>query len=361
MKSAMLLPTLPTITSDDKQLQLAKTLWVEGDWEALAALSDEIDNKARNIQFNAYIAAAFAQLGHREKAEEYWQRIDQSEVLEKNDKLWCYRLLISGVHNTLARARDISYETKQSYEHLQRAASLVFTGPEQRLVVRIRKQTQFEHNYSYCYRKQDVDIKENLFIDCGGYDGCSVIKFLLKNPGYDVVSFEANPELWKYYKKLPTQLVKKAVYDYDGIIEFTLDPIDADGSSLIKEKIIDFNQKVKNEDCPKLQVECIDLSKEIESYSKTYKNIVLKLDVEGAEYAILEKMLADETLKYISHLYAEFHWNKIGMKKEKHDILIESVSRYVKVDSWDAQEFGVHKRDNAAFKRRSAILAIFES
>ena len=361
MKSAMLLPTMTTSTPDSEYLQLAKTLWVEGEWEALVTLADNVEENAKNIELNAYLSAAFAQLGNREKAEEYWQRVMHSEVAEKSEKLWCYRLLISGVHNILARARDVNDEIKQSHEHLQSAASLVFSGPEQRLVVRVRKHTQLKHVYSNIYRKQDKGVKENLFIDCGGYDGCSVIKFLLKNPGYDVVSFEANPELWEYYKKLPTKLVKKAVYDHDGIIEFTLDPIDADGSSLIKEKVIDFNQKVKNEDCPKLQVECIDLSKEIENYAKTYKNIVLKLDVEGAEYAILEKMLADETLKYISHLYAEFHWNKIGMKKEEHDILIEAVSRHVKVDNWDAQEFGVHKRDNSAFKRRSAILAIFES
>lgn len=144
MKSAMLLPTMPTSTSDDKQLQLAKTLWVEGDWEALAALSDEIDNKARNIQFKAYIAAAFAQLGEREKAAVYLLQHWGSEVAETSDKLWCYRLLISGVHNSLARARVVNGEIIKSQDHWFKSVDQVISGPQQRLAEQIRAKHQLK-------------------------------------------------------------------------------------------------------------------------------------------------------------------------------------------------------------------------
>ncbi|EKD09760.1 FkbM family methyltransferase [Limnospira platensis] len=198
--------------------------------------------------------------------------------------------------------------------------------------------------------------KSALFIDCGGYDGCSAIKFLMSHLNYDCVSFEPNPDLWDYYTDIPTKLIKKAVFTYDGIIEFTVDPVDADGSSLLTDKKIDFHGKVSNENCPVITVDCIDLSAFISQVSQIYPKIILKLDVEGAEYDILEKMVQERTVRHIDKLYCEFHWHKVNIPKERHDKLITKLEEFIEIDNWDGQDMSVHNKEVSHHKIRYNIL-----
>lgn len=175
-----------------------------------------------------------------------------------------------------------------------------------------------------------------LFIDCGGYDGCSVLKFLLAFPEYDAVTFEPSPDLWRYYDDLPTTLVRKAAYVRDGYVSFRIDPVDGDGSTLVEGKKVDFHEEIKNEDCPVIDVPCIDLSAYIARMAQSYDRIVLKLDVEGAEYEILEKMLADHTLADVDQLFCEFHYDKIGMSLERHRDVVARAGRATNIEAWDA-------------------------
>ena len=41
--------------------------------------------------------------------------------------------------------------------------------------------------------------------------------------------------------------------------------------------------------------------------------MILKLDVEGAEYDILEKMIRDRSIERLAHLFIEWHWNKVAV------------------------------------------------
>ncbi|MEI2423320.1 FkbM family methyltransferase, partial [Arthrospira platensis SPKY2] len=198
--------------------------------------------------------------------------------------------------------------------------------------------------------------KSALFIDCGGYDGCSAIKFLMSHLNYDCVSFEPNPDLWDYYTDIPTKLIKKAVFTYDGTIEFTVDPVDADGSSLLPDKKIDFYGKVSNENCPVITVDCIDLSAFISQVSQIYPKIILKLDVEGAEYDILEKMVQERTVRHIDQLYCEFHGHKVNVPKERHDQLISTLQKSIKIEEWDGQDMAIHTKAIAHKRIRENVL-----
>ncbi|MFH4486761.1 FkbM family methyltransferase [Vibrio metschnikovii] len=198
-------------------------------------------------------------------------------------------------------------------------------------------------NWYKNYIANNLDVKNGLFIDCGGYDGCSVIKYLSQNPTFDAVTFEPNPELWKYYKNIPTKLIKKAVYSHNRKKKFIIDPFDYDGSTLIKQKMVDFHQRLDNKKCPSIVVECIDLSRFINDMSKEYSIIVLKLDVEGAEYDILEKLIKDKTIDLVYKIYAEFHWKKMNMEIERHQYIYDSVSLLMSIDFWDAKDYSIHR------------------
>lgn len=327
-------------------------LWLFGNWTELAEIAIPQDNP----ELCCYKAAALFQLSRADDA-----RLFLADCVY--DKQLLLNLLVSGVYNNLARAHAVLNSVNPSDQYFIKSLSMVNPIVYDESMTRARKAEQLSqlkmyHRWLPLGEHESINRKNKLFIDCGGHDGCSVIQFLLENPDYDVISFEANPELWVYYDNLPTTLIKKAVYDYDGEVEFLLDPIDADGSSLIKDKKIDFTDKVSNEDCPRIIVPCVDLSGFIARESKKYDKVVLKLDVEGAEYAILTKMLKDDTMKLVSHLFAEFHWNKIGLSEEEHNAIVESVGKFVSISYWDANCFSVHKKKQRFLDGREILKGV---
>lgn len=332
-------------------------LYTLGDWASI--VDTYVPQEEMVDRIFCFKLAALYQLGRIEEARSL---INQNSIVEKE---FLKRLLLSGVYNCLAKASYLFGDKTKAEAYFSEAVSFSTEAmiPEQMKKVRAHEQlAQINISQRWIsFSDYALEKKKKLFIDCGGHDGCSAIKFLLENPNYDVISFEANPELWSYYKRIPTELHKEAVYDYDGEVSFIIDPIDADGSSLIKEKNIDFYKKIKNEDCPKINIACIDLSRFVKERASEYEEIILKLDVEGAEYAILNKMLKDDTLKYVSKLFAEFHWNKIGMAEETHIELLEKVTAITKVEPWDAQEFSVYAKDKSAITRRNILLSALGS
>ncbi|WP_391481668.1 FkbM family methyltransferase [Nereida sp. NH-UV-3] len=208
------------------------------------------------------------------------------------------------------------------------------------------------------YKLKYVELKK-LFIDCGGYDGCSAIKFLSSNPEFDAVSFEPNPELWRYYVDVPTTLIKKAAWITNGEADFGLDVRDADGSSLIESKTLDFfAQDSAMYPVSKINVQTVDLSEFISLASSVYDRIFLKLDVEGAEYEILNRLIATNTISLIDCIQAEFHWNKMGMPEEQHNVLVNKVKAATRLveEEWDALGFSVHLRGVDIQEKRAMVV-----
>jgi FkbM family methyltransferase len=199
--------------------------------------------------------------------------------------------------------------------------------------------------------------KNGIFIDCGGHDGCSVVKFLSQRPGFRCVTFEPNPELAHYYRYLPTTLVRKAVSTYDGTVDFTVDPLDGDGSSIVTGKNVVWDGSIANTDCPTVSVGCIDLSRYIADNVRPDDYLCLKVDVEGAEYEIFDKMLRDGTLALVRELYVEFHWFKCGVPREAHDRLVRELEKKVELRDWDARSHAIHKLGYRQALKRALSLA----
>ena len=236
--------------------------------------------------------------------------------------------LLSGAASNAARAWMVLHHRQQAEAALTMAVTLNPEGAEPESVIRLRAGRD-EARGADLAAGPEWTKRRKLFIDCGGYDGCSVLKFLLTFPEYDAVTFEPNPELWRYYDELPTTLIGKAAYIRDGQLSFRIDPVDGDGSTLVEGKAVDFHGQVPNEECPVIDVPCIDLSAYVARMAQSYDRIVLKLDVEGAEYEILEKMLADHALSDVDQLFCEFHYDKIGMSIEKHRDIVTRVGKAV--------------------------------
>jgi len=184
--------------------------------------------------------------------------------------------------------------------------------------------------------------RRHLFLDGGGYDGCSIRRFLKdfdRKGRFEMVTFEPNDIFAKCYSDFRRhRLIQAAVHNRDGFQNFFLDREDGDGSTLFRNKrtrdtggfgTLDIANPVK--------VRTIDLSRWVREHTNNFNYVILKLDVEGAEYDILEKMIRDRTIRRINHLFVEWHWNRIGISREQHEELIRALQRrHIAILEWDA-------------------------
>ena len=134
-----------------------------------------------------------------------------------------------------------------------------------------------------------------------------------------------------------------------------MDEIDGDGSSFVTGKAIDYRKRIKNENFKFIEIQCVDICEVINSLHD-YQKIILKLDVEGAEYEILEKLLESGLMSRVSKLYAEWHWNKMGLSQERHKAIYNRVKEHCPIQDWDALEMSVHHRDEERKKSRLDLL-----
>lgn len=154
----------------------------------------------------------------------------------------------------------------------------------------------------------------NVFVDLGCYDGDSVEQFrnwrrlAFPDKGDWVIhAFDANPkwhDKWETMKDDNTFFHLKAAWVEDTELEFAVDSADKPlGSTLMpgKEKIWNNNEKIL--------VEAFDFSFWLKQFKDDY--VVVKMDTEGAEFPILDKMIKDGTITIPDKLLVEFHPNKV--------------------------------------------------
>jgi len=184
--------------------------------------------------------------------------------------------------------------------------------------------------------------RRHIFVDGGGYNGCSIRRFLKEfdcKGRFELVTFEPNDRFAKCYSEFPKhRLIQAAVHDRDGSQHFFLDPEDGDGSTLFRNKLTRETGGFGTLDVANpVNVRTIDLSRWLRDHTTNFNYVILKLDVEGAEYDILEKMIRDRTIRRIKHLFVEWHWNRVGISRERHEQLISALKRRnVAILEWDA-------------------------
>lgn len=179
----------------------------------------------------------------------------------------------------------------------------------------------------------------NVFVDCGAYDGDSIEEF--KNwskisfpdkKNWELYAFEPNPKFKEYWTNQTHENLtfsNMAVWIEDTKLEFAIDQSDTPlGSTLMstKKNVWDKSTKVK--------VQTFDFSKWIKQFKDDF--VVVKMDIEGAEFKVLEKMIEDETDKIPYVMMVEFHPNKVReyTTDDKNNIIRKLQKRGVNIKEW---------------------------
>lgn len=179
-----------------------------------------------------------------------------------------------------------------------------------------------------------------IFIDGGANKGQSIEAFLAEWPNaseYEIYSFEASAgaeirqsleNIRKKHKNI--NIINKALWIEDTFKTFYDD--EKTSSSLIKEKPVAYKSAE--------MVETVNLSNWIKDNFVYSDEIILKLDVEGAEYEILQQMMEEGTILMVNVLLAEIHGSKCGKSIEDSIKLIKNLKSYNHdVYRWEAEDF----------------------
>lgn len=181
-------------------------------------------------------------------------------------------------------------------------------------------------------RRDPAGCKRRLFIDGGGHDGCSVRKWLHSHPDFETVSFEPNHLLAPCFEDIKGPLIQSALWTEDGEVSFFLDETDFDGSSVFQDQSGIVGGK-------KVTVPAVKLSRWVKENVREDDYCVLKLDIEGAEYPVLEQLFEEGTIERVDELYVEFHLRflKGRISRERHDALVRRLKeRGLPPHDWNA-------------------------
>jgi FkbM family methyltransferase len=155
-----------------------------------------------------------------------------------------------------------------------------------------------------------------IYIDLGCADGDSIQSFYqwcrLIAPAHEweIFGFDPNPDYSQRWERIKAthkfksiEFSRAAALNFDGEAKFTKRDRPA-GSSVVPEKY-DYGQG------PILPVPCFDFSNWLQHFSPQ-DYIVLKVDIEGAEFALLDKMIGDMAMHYPKKLFIEWHDEKLN-------------------------------------------------
>ncbi|QNT92372.1 Methyltransferase FkbM domain protein [Streptomyces griseofuscus] len=181
-----------------------------------------------------------------------------------------------------------------------------------------------------------------VFVDCGANLGIVLNRFIHELPDHDFYAFEPNKDLHPSIHQQVAQafysprvkISQSAVWTHDGTIDLFLGHHESStvmpGKRVppVYDRQIDYSSPVP--------VPATDFSSWLRRTVTADDHVVVKMDIEGAEYPVLSKLLADGTINLVSVLYIEWHYDRFpAMSRADHDQVANAVSACVEVREWD--------------------------
>jgi FkbM family methyltransferase len=202
------------------------------------------------------------------------------------------------------------------------------------------------------------------FLDCGTNLGQGLLQFIDKeiiDDSFEIHLFEPNPYAMKYTKKrlsderfkkykfffhevaLWTEKCKKSLtieaFNGEYICQHTGQYLGHDlksggatnimGDEWIKPHYIE-NEHLTE----KIIVECIDFSFFLKQKIEKNSYVICKMDIEGAEYNILRKLINDNVMNIINEIYIEWHDHLLKSDNDTNALKNEIKAKNIKIENW---------------------------
>jgi FkbM family methyltransferase len=198
-----------------------------------------------------------------------------------------------------------------------------------------------------------------VFIDCGANLGQGLLEFdkkfkFINNDEWEVHTFEPNPDIKLDFKKGKNIRVhKKAIWFENSTIDFARTPRefkynapDGLGISSVPGEFTNVGCRIKDDKIQNVDgggkildnmvtVPTIDFSEFLKQF-KDYDQVIVKMDIEGAEYKVLRHLMKEGTTTIMDELYVETHERFVSDENANttNQLLNEVRKHNVKVEKW---------------------------
>jgi FkbM family methyltransferase len=208
---------------------------------------------------------------------------------------------------------------------------------------------------------------KNIFLDCGTNLGQGLNEFIsreLINDTFEIHCFEPNPHALDYSKKRFSDEKFKnysiifhevALWIEEGKKTLTLEAFTGEYVCMHTGEHLGYDLKAggasnimgdkwrkppwiqDNWLSNDMEVECIDFSDFLTKNVSKEDYVICKMDIEGAEFEIIPKLLKENTINLIDEIYIEWHdCNNLLIGDYDHNILVEQLSKIpnLKIGNW---------------------------
>lgn len=163
-------------------------------------------------------------------------------------------------------------------------------------------------------------MSNTFFVDCGANVGKVTLETFRDHPDWTFHAFEPNPKCIKVLHSLPIPnlvIHETAVWVSDGNQTLYLPKQILSGTLMTGKKNLPIIET--------LEVPTIDLGAWLLSLPPD--PVVLKMDIEGAEYQVLPHLLDNGALRQVIELQVEFHYDRMtDVPKHVHDALMKRLT-----------------------------------
>ncbi len=186
-------------------------------------------------------------------------------------------------------------------------------------------------------------MSKKIFIDGGFHlgEGLSEFSEILKiNNEWEIHAFEPNLHCNNQFVKDNIKYYRKAIWVENGTLMFNCENNKTTNSPTINSNsnldgwgsclsIINSSHTFSEQ----ILVESIDFSEFIEQFKNC--EVYCKLDIEGAEFEVLRKLLKTGGLRFIKELWVEWHDVDLPNENETTRLeLIKEISKITKINNW---------------------------
>jgi len=203
-----------------------------------------------------------------------------------------------------------------------------------------------------------------IFLDCGTNLGQGLLQFIDKkiiNSTFKIHCFEPNPYAFKFVKN---RLLDENYKDYNIIFNevalwtenckknLTIEAFSgeyncqhtgknlgydlrAGGATNIMENDWNKPHYINYNDLDKtIDVDCINFSQYLQNNIQKDDYVICKMDIEGAEYEVLKKLIKEDTIDFIDELYIEWHSHLLKSYYDTNGLIKELTNRNIKIFNW---------------------------
>lgn len=178
-----------------------------------------------------------------------------------------------------------------------------------------------------------------VFVDVGANIGDISAKFASQNSEFDIICIEPNLDLLLplFLKSAEVSRVFAVIWAAAWIEEGTINLF----QSTAHEASTILSGKVEHSGWPQIDygrgilVPSINFSSWLRRTLIGYDEIIIKMDIEGAEYDVLEKMIAEKTIGRVNKLFCEWHIDRYPhIGSERHHNIRSKVAELTDLQTW---------------------------